>query len=246
MELQIIQLEEYEEKKVIITKEEWEYLDNKCKYYTFSYIKDISHDKLEISIKARFYIGLIRICSSLELIIRPKIKAANFIAMLEYVDNKRIKTWNKLVRSIKKKQNFIDFFIELFLKEVHELLIFERKRGYNLIIQNCSNPKGKILISSTIKSRKFVSNKICCQFFNFSLNTPYNQIIKYTLNYIKKIISTENFSLYRQNLAILKNVDYVKWNTKEIEHLTYNRLNYKYNTIHDFCRLILDLSLINI
>jgi len=240
MKLKIIQLEEYEEKKVIITKEEWEYLDNNSKYYTFSYIRDISLEKLEVSIKARFFIGLIRICSTLELIIRPKIKAANFIAMLKYVDSKRIKTWNKLVESIKKERNFIDFFMELFLKEVYDLLIFERRRGYNQIIENSNHPKGKISISSTIKSRKFLSNQISCQFFQFSLNTPHNQIIKYTLNYIKKLISAENFSLYRQNLAILKNVRYLKWNTKDIENLTYNRLNYKYKTIHDFCRLILD------
>jgi len=116
MELNIISLEEYEEKKVIVTKEEWEYLDKESKYYNFSYIRDISHDKLETSIKAKFYIGLIRICSTLELIIKPKIKAANFIAILEYVDKKRIKTWKKLVEGIQKEKNFIDFFIELFLR----------------------------------------------------------------------------------------------------------------------------------
>jgi len=240
MEIKLILLKEYEKKTIIVSKAEWEFFNKKSKYYTCSDITDVPPNEKKISIQARFYIGLIRICPTLELIIRPKIKAANFITMLEYVDKKRIKTWKKFVENIEREPNFIDFFIGLFLREVYELLMIERKRGYNLIIENRNRPKGKILIDNTIKSRGLFSNQISCQYFILSLDTPHNQIIKYTLNYIRKLISIENFNLYRQNLAILKNVGYLKWNTNDIEHLTYDRLTHNYKPIHDFCRLILD------
>ncbi|MFW9876397.1 MAG: McrC family protein [Candidatus Thorarchaeota archaeon] len=240
MEIKLIPLEEYEEKIILVTREEWEYFDKNSKFYFCSDIRDIPPNKKEISIQARFYIGLIRICPTIELIIKPKIKAANFIAMLEYVDKKRINTWKQFIENIEREPNFIDFFIGLFLKEVHELLSLERKRGYNLMIENRNSPKGKILMSNTFKSGGPLNNQISCQYFVLSLNTPHNQIIKYTLNYIRRLISNENFSIYRQNLAILKNVDYLKWNSTDIEHVTYNRLTYNYKPIHDFCRLILD------
>ena len=111
MDIKLIPIEEYEEKIIIVTREEWEYFDKRSKYYSCSDIRDIPPDKKEISIQAKFYIGLIRICSTLELIIKPKIKAANFIAMLEYVDKKRINTWKRFVENIEREPNFIDFFI---------------------------------------------------------------------------------------------------------------------------------------
>ncbi len=160
--------------------------------------------------------------------------------MLQYVDEKRITTWKKFVESIEKERNFIDFFIGLFLKEVYELLTYEQKRGYNLIIENLNQPKGKILIGKTLKSRNYISKQICCQNFKFSLNAPHNQIIKYTLNYIRFLISVDNFNLYRQNVSFLKEVDLIKWNTSQIEHISYDRLTFNYKQIHDFCRLILE------
>ena len=42
--------------------------------------------------------------------------------MLKDIDDKKIIIWDKLVESIEKEKNFVDFFIESFLKDVNDLL----------------------------------------------------------------------------------------------------------------------------
>ncbi|GAI60204.1 unnamed protein product, partial [marine sediment metagenome] len=122
----------------------------------------------------------------------------------------------------------------------YELLISFHKKGYFLKKEKLRQPKGKILVTDTIKSFKPNEFLIFCQNFEFSLNIPHNQLIKYTLHYIKDVISLKNYNLYYKSLQFLKMVDLVKWHPSEIGKITYDQLTLKYKPVHELCLLILE------
>lgn len=101
-----------------ISREEYNALRIYDKYIRTKFVQKISLDNYNVTIKAKSYIGLLKISPVLQIIIKPKIEA-DFIAMLKYIDDKKILIWQKLVESIKKEENFIEFFIKSFSEEIN-------------------------------------------------------------------------------------------------------------------------------
>ncbi|MHA1684715.1 MAG: 5-methylcytosine restriction system specificity protein McrC, partial [Promethearchaeota archaeon] len=108
-------------------------------------------------------------------------------------------------------------------------------------------PRGRILIKETIINQIKRQIGIICELNLLDKNNPYNQVIKFTLNRIKPLISIDektlsrrNYLLYKKLSNILDEIEPGSWNSHQIEKLDYNRLNNAYKPIHDFCRLILD------
>ncbi|GAI88843.1 unnamed protein product, partial [marine sediment metagenome] len=97
MENKVIVISEYEEKDIIIHNDDWNLINKQSQYFKVKRKDIIPPDKYLIGIQAKFYIGLIKLCPSIDLIIRPKINSADFITMLKYVDKKKISTWKILI-----------------------------------------------------------------------------------------------------------------------------------------------------
>ncbi|MFX0064577.1 MAG: hypothetical protein ACFFC7_20585, partial [Candidatus Hermodarchaeota archaeon] len=243
--VQIIKLKEYEETTdpIIITTRELEILQNDFQDYiriTTTPLPDPQDkNKAHLTLKARFYVGILGVSPDLTIIINPKAEA-DFIAMLRYIESRKITIWNKLASNIAKEKNFFNFFIGIFLQETHELLRKKKRQAYGLQRLKSTYPKGKILVSKSIQSRNIFPRKFYCRKFEFSFNNVYNQAIKHALLYIRSIISGDQLNLYKKIMGLLTDVDVSGFNIRVLQKITYNRLTYDYRPIHDYCWLILN------
>lgn len=247
-------LVEYETKSLWISDTTLINLKNFCelkkyKSKSISYRKIIKNDKnaskVFVEITASHYLGLIKIDSYLSIVIVPKISNANFIKMLHYVFPERIKSWDFFVNGIKKDENFIVSFLKHFFNQILTLLREYNRKNYSIHNENSLIPHGSINLRQSIKNFHKFPPRVKCYTFRFDIDTPHNQIIKYTLIYLKPIIFGELESIHRKILQKLSDVSYKSWNSQEIQNISYSRLDKHYLPVHKMCRLLLeDFSLL--
>lgn len=99
------------------------------------------------------------------------------------------------------------------------------------------SPKGKILISQSIKSNAFQNKKIYCAFDEFSENTYLNQILKSTMLLLSKSdqVKKEQKKSLQKTLIFFQNTNviplsFVKWN-----NLSFQRNNATYKMLINIC-----------
>lgn len=239
----ILFLQEYKSQKILILKstlDKISAIDSPA--FTINLLCNPNEDQPEylIEITTTYYIGLIKIDDYLRIVISPKISHANFIAMLKYIEPERVDSWKLLFEGIEKEDNFIDLFIKHFLESVSDLLESNYRKGYSLYQEDRIAPKGRINFRNSIKNLNKYPHRLNCKYFKFNLDTPHNQIIKYTLSYIKAVISPNLFKKYQNLLRKLNTVQFRKWTVFEIRNLHYSRLDVQYRPIHQMCIMILD------
>ncbi|MHA1683681.1 MAG: hypothetical protein ACTSUE_22275, partial [Promethearchaeota archaeon] len=120
----LVELEELGTKTLLINKKEYKALTQRENNIlkVISAVSSEHENLLEITIKCRHYLGLVRISESLSFIIKPKFDSADFMAMLEYIDSERIQLLNDLIQGINRDKNFIELFINSFLEKTFKFL----------------------------------------------------------------------------------------------------------------------------
>ncbi len=71
------------------------------------------------------------------------------------------------------------------------------------------------------------------------MDTPFNEVIKYTLEKIRPIIPRNTIKKFRTLTAFLTDVRYRAWSPVEIASFCYDRLTHHYKDIHNLCIMIL-------
>lgn len=200
------------------------------------------------------YVGLIKL-KKYTIQIIPKIYDSNdsknleFLTfMIEYL-NKQIISFKSLDKGLLDtvKGNLFEYYILLFLKNLRGLILNNIYKSYQKQEDNSSKLRGKILQTLQIKHNYHKKWKFYCQFDELTINNIYNQIIKFTLILLKgqaQMLITKR--LINEILSFFNDVSFKHISIDDFKTLLYDRMNIKYKTVIDFCKLIINQSTIRL
>lgn len=185
------------------------------------------------------YIGIFVFPDNPPIIIKPKVRQADFLEMLRYVELDNFFLFDKIISYVSKEDNFLKVIIKMFLNQLQLLFRNPIKKNYKESINVRKSIKGKILISETIKNMNILSGDVVCEYEIFTRNNIHNRIIKHTLSILRHISPEDLIMEINAYLRKLKSVALVRFKDADFNRLNYNRLTERYKIIHNFCRMII-------
>lgn len=115
------------------------------------------------------------------------------------------------------------------------------EKGYLLYEDSLSSPRGKIDISSSIKSQSMIKRQLVCSYDEFSANTYMNRVIRTTMDFLLKTngITKETRKKIRKVLVYFADIDpipvsQIDWKFK------FNKNNQTYRMLMSVCYLTLE------
>lgn len=172
------------------------------------------------------------------------IKIQNIYYMLSYVYKiLKQKDYQKLATEDFKSVS--DFSSEVFLIGLSKQIKRGLDREYITIEEETSNPRGKILISKSVREQSFLQKKCYCESDKFFVNTKLNQVLKCTLlMLLKEDISKDKKNKLKRLLNYFSEVDTI--NPSRIQwNFTYNRNNQTYRLLIGISYLIIKNKILN-
>ena len=199
-----------------------------------------STHKFRLDLKAKYYIGIIKLPNEQTVIIKPKVgRDVKFLHMFEYVDPQYAHIFHDITQCITPESNFLKILIEKFLTLVERLLRSSLMKNYQTSIILSNKLKGKLNQRETIKNIKFLKGQIVCECDDFTLNIIENQIIKLALFKVRYIATKNQQARIRQLVIEMENVSLKEFEVEEIERIKYTRFNIRYKKIHNYCKMII-------
>lgn len=196
--------------------------------------------KFRMNLKAKFYIGIIKLPNEQTVIIKSKVgQDVKFLHMFEYVDPQYAQIFYEITQHITPESNFLKILIEKFLTLVERLLRSSLMKNYQNSIIRSNKIKGKINQRNTIKNPNFLKGYIVCEFDDFTQDISENQIIKLALFKLRYIADKNQQTRIRQLLIEMDNVSFKKFKVEDIEKIKYTHLNLRYKEIHNYCKMII-------
>ncbi len=198
-------------------------------------------------IKATQYVGFVKI-KNCTIQVVPKILDDDvdnvhfLIQLLKYTKKLNVKEqgtsgMNKL------KGDFPEILINLFAKNLKELLKMDLKKNYVLTEDNLSFLKGKLMIKENLKENRVNKTKYYCKYDEFTENNMMNQIFKFVTTTLLQITNySVNKHLLEDILSYLSEVDYKHIKIKDFDKIHITRLNKSYEPIINLCRLFIQNS----
>lgn len=234
-------IKEYESTTIDINQEEKEIIEKEFKdYIDIENTIKIDRNRYLCSIKANYHVGLLKLSDLKNIIIQPKIPLANFIAMLAFINADYATLYNDLIRELKKETSFFSAFIEMFLDKVEDFSFKHFRKDYTRLSSLKKVPKGKINVYKSLMNITSVIPQFWIESFYPTVDTPNNQVIKFTLEFIRFSIPEKSITKYRRIMNLLEETKYKQWTSAEIDQLSYNRLTEPYKEIHSICKIIIE------
>lgn len=165
------------------------------------------------------YVGLIQMKNGYQVQVLPKI---DFDDVEDEGNAKTKKVFLKMLRSMKDfpskvfnnaslkidRMNLYEIFINMYLKEVRQLVKHGLKSSYITREDNLNFYKGKLLVNQHIKTNMVHKEKFYVSFDEFDPNRAENKLVKATLLKLSKITSSaENSKEIRQLLTAFEMID---------------------------------------
>lgn len=159
--------------------------------------------------------------------------------------------WNKLDEkdrvniSIDDKTELLDLLAKVIISGTRILLKRGIDRNYLDKINEISGVKGKLELSSTLKSNLLLKQKTICNYDIFSSNIISNQIITTTLYRLIKTVNLDKKikSEIKSILWMFDEVDIIELQQSTFKQVKLNRNNKFYGFLLDVCELIYNSSL---
>lgn len=196
--------------------EENDFSDEVGKAFTYSKYRGIEY------ITALNYVGVIETKDGTIIEILPKIHfnclpdnkslvnetRAKFLNMLKHLKDSPFRNIDEAHINAKKFP-LIEIFITSFLDEFELLLKKGIKQSYEVVENNSSFFKGRLLVGHNIRINLLNRSKFFVQFDDYLFDIPHNRILKSTLHYLKlKTSSTKNRTRIVNYLNILDDIPY--------------------------------------
>ena len=197
-------------------------------------------DLVKLTLKAKYFIGIIKLPNNKVYVILPKIENAKFFKMLEYVEPLYSNIIEDLIQGILPDSNFLTKFIDNFIDLTEILFRSFIRKNYKTIVRETEVLRGKIILSETLKNHNFLQGKIMCEYDDFTLDTIENQIIKYALYLIRYIANNKQQNRIRQLLISVESVSLKEFRSLNLQKSKYNRFNSKYKPVHTYCKMIIE------
>ena len=139
------------------------------------------------------------------------------------------------------KHTLLDVFILHFCEELDIQLTQGLLREYIEIEDNLKVIKGRLLIESQLKHNLVQKERLYCRYDEFDKDIPINQIIKYTLQILFRLAHSQRIrKLVNGLLMHFDKVNDVSITVEDIDCLTFDRTNNRYQSVLNQCRMFIE------
>lgn len=247
--------------------ENFKYLDAAAFQNLIKFIREFSGDDeiadilnfMKISYKRnigdvitiRNYVGLIQIKNGYQVQVLPKISFGEyndvgnqetkkvFLRMLKSMKNFPSKSFNDASLKVD-KMNLYEIFINMYLKEVRQLIKKGIKSAYLRQEDNLSYYRGKLLTSQHLKKNTIHKERFYVAYDEFHPNRSENKLIKATLLKLHQLTtSSENSKEIKQLLTAFEMIKPSKNYTKDFSKITIDRNTKDYEMLLQWSKVFL-------
>jgi len=139
-----------------------------------------------------------------------------------------------------KEQDFFEFLVNLFLSDLENVMGSHYHREYIHQSEDIGTLKGKLNFQKQAVKLPSQLHTFSCNYDEFSIDNPLNRIIKATLKKIQELCRDEDnkkraFNFY----SLMHEIQDETITFASISRLHFSRLNEKYESIIEFCSMIL-------
>jgi len=190
-------------------------------------------------IKAKQFCGVIK-TDNLIIEINPKIGLENLFYLINYCYDIPVQFTEHVPLLL--SEEIFNYYVYLFAKAVKEIISKGIYKKYLDITDSTIYIKGRLLIEKNIRQQNGLQLKNICRFDEFSEDIPENQILKYILQKLIKIIEDKNINkLLRYCLVYLKDIRDLKIITgDDFNNIIFTRLNNNHRYPLKLAKLFLD------
>lgn len=190
-------------------------------------------------IKAKQFCGVIK-TGNLIIEINPKIGLENLFYLINYCYDIPVQFVEHVPLLL--SEEIFNYYVYLFAKAVKGIISQGVYKKYLDITDSTIYIKGRLLIEKNIRQQIALQLKNICRFDEFSEDIPENQILKYILKKLIKIIEDKNINkLLRYCLVYLKDIRDLKIITgDDFNNIIFTRLNNSYRYPLKLAKLFLD------
>ncbi|ACB84392.1 McrC family protein [Natranaerobius thermophilus] len=188
------------------------------------------------------YVGVYDL-DDFKIVVEPKIDTANVFKMLSYSYD--LIFWHDEKAQFANIQELLDYLVLVFCNQVNRLIKKGLHADYVLVNDKLSYAKGRMNVRELVE-KPWEKHKIDCYYDNYQVDILENQIIKFTIDLLKRYI--QNNWIRRSLLNTNRYFDSVSLRpitVEDIDQVQYTTLNKHYKHIHNFCKMFLELMGIN-
>lgn len=139
------------------------------------------------------------------------------------------------------KSYLLDFFIEQFCNQLRAELLQGVIRNYVEKSQNLNVLRGKLQIEQQLKHNLAKQHRLYCAYDEFCHNNLHNQVLKYVLEILLKLVRSGRVQLLVTELLMrLDSVKRTRVTASLFKSLTFNRTSARYISIFNQCKWYLD------
>jgi len=209
---------------------------------TEKYLQIYPLDEKTYKLCMQGYVGALKLTKTCTLYSYPKVGISNVLRMFDY-STRKFQTTDHILK-FDEEANFLDLLARIFIQEVETICRTAYRRFYSPRIENLLTIKGKILVSETILQNRFLPY-VTCEYQDFTDDIIENRILKYaTYLQLKAFAGNKDkkqlYHKLRNLYSFFDNVTLEMIPPKEIDKMTYDRLNRKYEKAHYISRFFLE------
>ena len=175
----------------------------------------------------------------------------NLWFMLLYAWNEPPDLTQHILGDIEDAPSLDSLLCQILIKLVQQRFRIGLGRNYLFETSAIRGVRGKINFGESLKRNLFNKGQAFCQYFNYDMNVPKNQIIRTTLMKMTRLGNfgpdAEKGEKIRQNLRILvramDGIDFVELNHNLIERQQFGRNDRDYRIMLSICKLFLQKQL---
>jgi len=239
----LIELEEQKEKCVPLTQAEAREL-RELGLDVYLYPNDTTH----YCVDPKSWVGHFRLSSegSRVVYIKPKVGIRNLFALLGASYQ-----WYRDQSPFRKPPvdydidvaEVIEPLVEMFNEQVRKILQDGLLKKYVQMQENCSVVKCRIVFSEQIRRNLVHKERIFCRFAQCETDIPENQVILFTLLLLRQIrdLSPQVRRDLTSNILHFGDVSIRQFLPTQMPLFTYDRLSQRYEEVHSWCRLFIDM-----
>jgi len=193
-------------------------------------------------LKARHWVGSIKIPNSYSIIIRPKVGNLNFLKMLAYSENFDFKEYDEIVYS-KEGDEMVDLMAKLFLEKTKAIVEDGIYKSYVSVTEEIPTIKGRLLVVQNIRKPRVTQEKLWCEYDELSTDVLENQILLYCAEVLSSLVKTSQnrTKLYEfQNILQSQGVSEIFLESYHLDKISIQKLNEYYSEAFEFCYFILN------
>ncbi len=137
-------------------------------------------------------------------------------------------------------ENIHDLFAAILVRGVGNQIRRGLFRDYIPHEESLSCPRGRILLSESVKGQTIPRRRLICSFDEFTVNSPHNRVLKSTMLLLLRHgnVRAENRKRLRRLLQFFHVVDEISPRAIRWDGLKYHRNNAGYRMLINICRLV--------